>query len=83
MSSQKTQSLPFNLTNYINTHFREEFLFEVKNILQVDGRTEYEVQVSKDDYIYTLWFDEEGRLLRQNAEQAYPDADESYRDIPD
>lgn len=83
MPSNKTQLLPYNLTNYIDTHFREDFLFEVKNIIEVDGHKQYEVEVAKDDYIYTLLFDEQGNLLRESAEEAYPSRDDDpFGEIP-
>ncbi len=58
----------------------------MKRIIQVKGRPQFEIEVSKDDYIYKLSFNEDGDLLKEEAEQAFP-ADEhegpSFEDVPD
>lgn len=64
--------LPFKASEYIRNHFREDFLLEVKNTKQIDGRRYYTVEVTKDDYIHTLRFDEHGVLVKKEEEEAFP-----------
>jgi hypothetical protein len=86
MPNRETQAIPFKITDYIREHFREEFLFEVKKVIQVKGHPQYEVEVSKDDYIYKLSFNENGDLLKEEAEQAFPPDEHegpTFEDLPD
>lgn len=86
MQNRDTQAIPYKITDYVNEHFREDFLFEVKKIIQVKGHPQYEIEVSKDDYIHKLIFNENGELLRDETEQAFlPDEHEgpTFEDVPD
>ena len=65
--------LPNKVNEYIRRHFREDFLFTVKNVRRVGPRTHYSIDVTKDDYIYHLKFDERGWLVRKEVEAAYPE----------
>jgi hypothetical protein len=86
MPNRETQILPYKITDYVREHFREDFLFEVKKVVQVNGHPQYEIEVSKDDYIHRLSFNENGDLIREDAEQAFP-ADEhegpNFEEVPD
>lgn len=66
------QKIPSGISDYINDHFREDFLFTVKGVKEISGHTVYTIEVSKDDYIHTLRFNENGHLLKKEAEQAFP-----------
>jgi hypothetical protein len=61
------------IADYINTHFREDALFDIVDIQQAGKHKFYIIEVSKDDYIYTLKFNESGTLIDNNAELAFPD----------
>lgn len=82
----KTEVIPYKISDYIKEHFREDFLFEVKEIRQVGKHSTYIVEVSKDDFIHSLRFDEDGDLIKEESEQAFlPDAHEgpTFEDIPE
>ncbi len=66
------RKLPYGISEYIRNHFTEDFLFEVKDFRKVKGNWEYMVEVTKDDIIHTLRFDERGVLVREEAEPAFP-----------
>lgn len=68
----KAAKIPFTISEYIINRFRDEFLFEVKEIKQAKGQTIYSIEISKDNYIYTLQFNETGKLLKDDAGEAYP-----------
>lgn len=64
--------LPSKASEYVRNHFREDFLFEVKDAKQVGGHRYYTVEVTKDDYIHTLRFNEDGVLVKKEDEEAFP-----------
>lgn len=66
------QKLPYKISEYIKEHFREDFLFEVKEVRKTKGHWYYLIEVTKDDYIHTLKFNEHGVLVKDEAEQAFP-----------
>lgn len=80
------QKLPYQISEYIKNHFRDDFLFEVKEEKQIKGRWYYTLQVTKDNYIHTLKFNEDGELIKDEADQAFPpDVHEgpTFVDIPE
>jgi hypothetical protein len=72
MMTMDKAKLPYAATEYIAKRFREEFLFELKEHKQVKGQWIYVVEVSQDDFIHTLQFDEKGALVREEADPAFP-----------
>lgn len=83
---KSVQKIPFGITDYINKNFKEDFLFEVKEVKEMNGHIIYVIEISKDDYTHTLRFDEDGTLLKENAEQAFPpDSREgqSFEEVPE
>jgi hypothetical protein len=68
----KTDKIPFKISEYITEHFVEDFLFTVKETKKIEGHTFYTIEVSKDDYIYTLRFSEDGDLISKEADEAFP-----------
>lgn len=80
------QKLPYRISEYVKDHFREDFLFEVKEARQIKGHWYYTVEVTKDDYIHRLKFNEDGELIKDEADQAFPpDVNEepTFEDIPE
>ncbi len=81
-----TEKIPHKISDYIKEHFREDFLFEVKEVQQLGKHLNYIVEVSKDDFIHLLRFNENGDLVKEEAEQAFPpDTHEgpTFEDIPE
>lgn len=70
--STNNERLPIHISDYISERFREDFLFQVKEVRQVKGHTYYTVEVAKDDYIHTLIFNEDGHLVQDQADEAFP-----------
>jgi hypothetical protein len=68
----KTEKLPVNISEYINNNFTDDFLVSVKDVRSVKGQPHYFIEVSKDDYIHMLEFNETGVLVSKRAEQAFP-----------
>ena len=66
------KKIPASISDYIIEHYSEDFLFELKDVKKVKGELLYTIEVSKDDYLYTLVFTEKGTLINQEAEQAFP-----------
>lgn len=78
--------IPFGISEYIRNHFREDFLFHVKEVKEINGHPVYVVEVTKDDYAHTLRFNEEGVLLKEDAEQVFPPdihEEQTLREIPE
>lgn len=71
-SLMKASKIPHKISDYITEHFKEDFLFDIKETKKIKGHTFYTIEVSKDDYIYTLRFSEEGDLLSKEADEAFP-----------
>jgi len=81
-SSIKNRKIPYAISEYVRKNFTEDFLFEVKDFRKVKGQWEYTVEVTKDDVIHTLRFDEQGVLLKEETDLAFPpDAHEG--NVPD
>ena len=68
----RSERLPFAISSYIQSHFQEDFLCKVRSIKSVDGHLRYALEVTKDDHIHNLTFNEDGKLLQEEAEQAFP-----------
>jgi hypothetical protein len=77
------RKLPIRASEYITRHFRDDFLFEVKQIRESQGRYRYTVEVTKDDYIHTLVFDQDGNLVKKEEDEAFPADMHDARDIDD
>lgn len=71
MSTDKAK-LPYKISHYITERFREDFLFKLKEVGQIKGQTHYTIEVAKDDYIHTLVFNEDGQLVKEQADEAFP-----------
>lgn len=68
----KVHTLPLKASAYIQDHFREDFLFEVKEVKMIKGQLNYFVEVTKDDYIHSLRFNEQGNLVEGKSDEAFP-----------
>jgi hypothetical protein len=82
----KDEKLPYGISEYITEHFREDFLFEVKEVKKLKGHVYYTVEVTKDNYIHTLKFDENGKLVKEKADQAFPEdihEEPGFGDVPE
>jgi len=80
-----TQKIPYKISEYVNNHFREDFLFEVREV-KANGLSYYQVDVSKDNFEHNLLFNEKGELVKEMTEQAFPpDGHEepSFEDTPE
>lgn len=68
-----TIRIPQGIADYVKDRFREEFLFDVKSVVNVEGETFYNVQVTKDGYIHALRFNAHGQLVKEEADFAFPE----------
>lgn len=68
----KADKIPAAISEYVEAHFKEDFLFDVKDIKELQGHTYYTIEVSKDNFIHLLKFNEDGKLVKEEASQAYP-----------
>lgn len=83
--NKDNSKLPYKITAYINKHFREDFLFDVKEVRKEKGHVFYTIEISKDGNIHVLKFNGEGHLLSQEVELAFPDDDHDgnlYGEVP-
>ena len=67
--------LPHRISEYITEHFRGSFLSEVMEHRDSQGRALYDVELSHEDVIYNLRFNEKGNLVTKTMEEAFPDED--------
>lgn len=75
--------LPIKASEYITNHFRDDFLFAIRHVKEVDGHYQYTVEVTKDDYIHTLVFNEDGTLVKKKEDDAFPADMHEARGIDD
>ena len=59
----ETQNLPAKALEYIQDFFHEDFMIEVKEVRKINGHLHYFVEVSKDEMIHPLHFNEQGNLI--------------------
>jgi len=69
--------IPMKAVEYIKSTFRKEFVFDLKGVRKYKGQQYYLVDVSKDDYIHHLRFNQSGHLVEAVADEAFP-SDENY-----
>ena len=69
----KAQKLPAKISDYITDHFKEDFLFEVRDVKREGGQLYYIIEVSKDNYITTLKFNQGGDLVQEESAKAFPE----------
>ncbi len=43
------ETIPYQISDYIREHFKEDFLFQVKDVKTINGHSTFVVEVSKDD----------------------------------
>lgn len=80
------QKIPFAISEYIRDHFKEDFLFYVKDIRAVHGHQVYTVEVSKDNYIHQLKFNEDGTLVDERSAEAFPPdihEEQTFGEVPE
>jgi hypothetical protein len=58
--------LPVKINDYIQRHFRGEFLFKINSVRKTGNHTVYDLQIAQDEHIYHLKFDENGWLIFNN-----------------
>ncbi len=84
--NRETQIIPYMINDYIRERFREDFLFELKKVIQVKEHPQYEIEVSKDDYLYKLSFNNDGDLVNEEVEPAFSQDEHEglgFGDVPD
>jgi len=82
----ETQNLPPEASQYIQDEFREDFLFEVTEVREINGQPHYFVEVSKDGEVHLLHFNEKGKVIIDRIEDPFrPDPFEEppFEEIPD
>ena len=73
--------LPVKINDYIQRHFRGEFLFKINSVRKTGNHTVYDLDIAQDEHIYHLKFDENGWLMRKEVEEAYPP--DGYQNLGD
>jgi hypothetical protein len=68
----RTTRLPYGISSYIQDRFRDGFLFEMKSVKNERGHLLYGIEVTKDDHIYLLQFNDAGKLLKEEVAEAFP-----------
>lgn len=72
--------IPYKISEYLQNHFREGFLFDVKKITDAHGRIFYNIEVDQDSMTFHLKFTEEGGLVKEEADPAFPQ--DPFEDTP-
>ncbi len=65
------EKIPFAISSYITDRFREDFLLTVKEIKTIKNQLRYTVEVSKDNFIHTLQFNQDGKLINDEVVEAF------------
>lgn len=81
-----SHKIPLGISDYITGHFREDFLFEVKEIRNFGRHVVYTVEVSKDNYTHILLFNENGDLIKKEVSPSFPPdihEEPGFEDIPE
>lgn len=73
---QKHPSVPFGINEYVRTHFKDDYLTEIRPFVNKSGCTEWFVDVTHDSTIYHLRFNTDGNLIEQEVDPiAFPGED--------
>ena len=73
-NSQNSPAIPIRISEYIKQNFREDYLTEIKHVKDSKGIGFYYVDVTHEDNIYHLKFNESGELIQKEIESViYPD----------
>lgn len=67
-----TPTFPAKISEYISSHFQDDFLFQYRNMRNIGNKRCFAIDVSKDDHIYHLFFDENGHLVKKQVEESFP-----------
>jgi hypothetical protein len=72
--SHKTHPIPAGISEYINQNFREDYLTDIQLVKDDKGIGFYYVDITHEDNIYHLKFNESGELIQKEIESVkYPD----------
>jgi hypothetical protein len=80
------QKIPFGISDYIKKHFKEDFLFDVKEVKKMNGDPLYVAEVSKDNFIHKLKFNKDGTLVTEDTRESFPSdihEEQSFGDVPE
>ncbi|MBL0340714.1 MAG: hypothetical protein IPP71_07230 [Bacteroidetes bacterium] len=73
-NSEKSRAIPVPISEYIKQNFREDYLTEIKLVKDSKGIGFYYVDVTHEDNIYHLKFNESGDLMQNEIESvSYPE----------
>jgi hypothetical protein len=67
--------LPSQVSEYIKEHFLGSFLSEVKERRDSHGHVFYDVELTHENLIYNLEFNQSGELVTKTMEEAITDED--------
>lgn len=65
------KAIPSGISEYIRKNFHAECLTEINKVNQKGGHFIYVVEVSHDDNLYHLRFNDKGVLMSNKAEPAF------------
>ena len=69
--TRKSTTVERKIIDYVKNDFKEGFLMEIKHISQRDGGNVYNVEVSQDNNLYNLEFNNLGTLIKTEIEPTY------------
>ena len=76
---ENKEVIPYKISEYIQEHFRDDFLSEIRKAHDTFGRTFYEVDITQNELTYHLTFNERGTLMKEEAEPTFEqDEHEGY-----
>ena len=72
--SQSTHPIPAGISEYIKQNFREDYLTDIKSVKDAKGAEFFYVDVTHEENIYHLKFNDNGELILKDVESVrYPD----------
>ena len=60
--------IPAGISDYIRNNFRKEFLSDIRPVQNKNGQLTFHVDISQDNTLYHLQFNDEGTLLIRYTE---------------
>jgi hypothetical protein len=65
--------VPYAASKYIREHYRGGYLSKVTPVTTKSGKTIFKVEVTENDVIHHLTFNEEGKLMDHRDDPVYDD----------
>jgi hypothetical protein len=80
---QSGEIIPYEISDYINKRFTEEFLSDIKKVNDHHGQVFYNVDISHENTLYHLIFNSKGILVKEDMEPLLESGDDEFDVVAD